>query len=84
MTLLLVDDDVRPSGLLLLRLNLSGFTALVASGPFEGLSIMAQQPARKVDIAVLDFEMRVMNGCALADYLSALPGTQDHPAFRSS
>ena len=68
-TLLLVDDDVQQLELRALVLKMSGFTVLTASSPVEAISIMAQHPAAKVDVAILDYEMPGMNGCVLADYL---------------
>ncbi len=32
---------------------------------------MAQNCGREVDVAVIDYDMPVMNGCVLADYLRA-------------
>jgi DNA-binding NtrC family response regulator len=70
-TLLLVDDDFRQLELLSLVLKMSGFTVLTAASPIEALSILAQPPGRKVDVAILDYEMPTMNGCVLAGYLKA-------------
>jgi CheY-like chemotaxis protein len=73
--LLLVDDDVDQLELRALVLKMSGFTVLTAGSPVEAISMMAQHPTQKVDVAVLDYHMPVMNGCMLADYLrSRYPG----------
>ncbi len=70
-TLLLVDDDIRQLELRALVLKTSGFTVLTAISPVEALAMVAQNCGRKVDVAVLDYDMPVMNGCVLADYLRA-------------
>jgi len=69
-TLLLVDDDIEQLEVRALVLNMSAFTVLTASSPVEAITIMAQLPG-PVDVAILDYEMPVMNGCVLADYLRA-------------
>jgi DNA-binding NtrC family response regulator len=71
MTLLLVDDDINQLKLLALALRMSGMTVLTAGSAIEALSILAEEHARKVDVAVLDYEMPAMNGCVLASYLRA-------------
>jgi two-component system, cell cycle sensor histidine kinase and response regulator CckA len=68
--LLLVDDDAHQLELRALVLKMSGFTVLTAGRAVEAISLLADS-ARKVDVAVLDYEMPVMNGCILADYLRA-------------
>ena len=70
-TLLLVDDDLLQLELRALVLKMSGFTVLTASSPVEAISIVAQQPAHEIDLAIVDYEMPLMNGCVLADYLKA-------------
>ena len=69
--LLLVDDDIQQLEWRTLVLNMSGFAVIPACSPLEAMSIMAQQPAYQVDVAVLDYHMPVMNGCVLADYLKS-------------
>ena len=70
-TVLLVDDDIDQLELLSLVLKTSGFTVLTAAGPAEALSILAQPSGRRVNVAILDYEMPLMNGCVLAGYLKA-------------
>lgn len=70
-TLLLVDDDSCQLKLRSLALKVSGFSVLTACSPIEALSLLAQPCARKVDVAILDYEMPTMNGCVLAGYLKA-------------
>jgi DNA-binding NarL/FixJ family response regulator len=52
-----------------LVLKMSGFMVLTATGPTEAISVMSQHAIRKIDIAILDYNMPVMNGCVLAEYL---------------
>jgi CheY-like chemotaxis protein len=71
-TLLLVDDDVQQSELRALVLKRSGFTVLTANDPVTAISIMAEAAEHgdvAVNVAIVDYEMPVMNGCVLADYL---------------
>ena len=68
-TLLLVDDEPDQLELRALALKAFGFVVLTASRPVEAIAILAQCPARKVDVAILDYEMPVINGCVLAEYL---------------
>jgi CheY-like chemotaxis protein len=70
-TLLLVDDDICQLELRSLVMKRSGFSVLTAASPIEALSLLAQTPGRKVNVAILDYEMPLMNGCVLADYLKA-------------
>ena len=72
---LFVDDEVT-----LLRLGTDlmeecGFAVLVARDPLEAISIMADTV--EIEIAVLDYHMPVMNGCALADRLRSM-----HPELK--
>jgi DNA-binding NtrC family response regulator len=70
-TLLLVDDDANQLELGAMALKMSGFTVLTAVGPIEALLILTQSLGPTVDVAILDYEMPMMNGCVLADYLKA-------------
>lgn len=69
-TLLLVDDDTHQLELRALMLKMSGFTVLTTPSAVDAISILADSVC-KVHLAVLDYEMPVMNGCVLADYLRA-------------
>jgi DNA-binding NtrC family response regulator len=68
-TVLLVDDDVAQLELRVLAMQMSGFSVFSAGSPKDAISIMSQYRRRKVDVAVLDYNMPGMNGCVLADYL---------------
>jgi len=72
--ILLVDDEAQPLELRAQIMKLHGFSVLTADGPVKALSLMAEKAIKKIQIAVLDYNMPGMNGCALAERLrSALP-----------
>lgn len=68
-TLLLVEDDIDQLQLRALILKMSGFTVLTASNPVEAVTIMTHGAGGAVTIAIIDYDMPVMNGCVLAEYL---------------
>jgi len=68
-TVLLVDDDVRHLELRRLAMQMSGFTVINAASPVEAISILNGNSSCNIDVAVLDYEMPLMTGCLLADYL---------------
>jgi CheY-like chemotaxis protein len=68
-TVLLVDDDVRHLELRTRAMRMSGFSVVNASSPLEAISILNEDSSFTVDVAVLDYEMPLMTGCLLADYL---------------
>jgi CheY-like chemotaxis protein len=70
-TLLLVDDDTQQLNLLDLIMKMSGFSVVTANSPIDAISLMNEHTFRKIDVAVIDYEMTEMNGCVLAAYLKA-------------
>lgn len=70
-TVLLVDDDTRHLDLRALTLKMYGFSVVNVTTPQEAISVMNENPSRKIDVAVLDYHMPVTNGCVLAEYLKA-------------
>lgn len=68
-TVLLVDDDTRHLDLRTLAFQTSGFSVITATSPIEAIAIMNQDSGHKIDVAVIDYHMPVMNGCILAEYL---------------
>ena len=70
-TVLLVDDDIRQRSLLALTMKMSGFSVVSASSPIEAISLVNEDSFRKIDVAVIGYHMRVMNGCILTAYLKA-------------
>ena len=69
---LLVDDDLRQLETCACILTMGGFPVLTARGPVEALSLATK--LEEFDVAVIDYEMPVMNGAALAERLkSKLP-----------
>jgi CheY-like chemotaxis protein len=68
-TVLLVDDEPQQLELRAFVLSMAGFSVFTATGPLQALTLVAK--IRDLDIAILDHEMPVMNGCALAQHLRA-------------
>lgn len=69
---LLVDDERHQLELRALILTMAGFSVLTASGPLEALRVIRKN--KDIDIAVVDYEMPIMNGGTLAACLrSKLP-----------
>lgn len=69
---LLVDDDWRQLESCACILSIAGFPVLTARGPVEALSLATTFD--EFDVAVVDYEMPIMNGAALAERLkSKLP-----------
>jgi CheY-like chemotaxis protein len=65
---LLVDDDERQLKLRATILEVYGYSAHTATGASDALSAAERE---HVDIAVVDYNMPMMNGCALASHLKA-------------
>jgi CheY-like chemotaxis protein len=66
---LLVDDECQQLELRAFLLSMAGYSVFKATGPLEALSLAAK--IGDLDIAILDYEMPVMNGCDLAQHLKA-------------
>jgi CheY-like chemotaxis protein len=69
-TVLLVDDDIQHLELRAL-MKTHRFSVITVAGPPEAISIMNQSHLPKINLAVVDYHMPVMNGCILAEYLKA-------------
>ena len=67
---LLVDDDIQPVELRAQVLRTCGFSVMAAYGPVQAMSIFAAN-TETIDVAVLDYQMPIMNGGALADRLKS-------------
>jgi len=65
---LVVDDDERQLKLTATILEVYGYPAHTATGASDALSTAERE---HVDIAVVDYNMPMMNGCALASHLKA-------------
>jgi CheY-like chemotaxis protein len=70
--ILLVDDDAEQLKICSEIIRMRGFSVLAANGAVEAISMMAQKPKGRIDLAVLDYNMPVMNGCALAEQLRSI------------
>jgi CheY-like chemotaxis protein len=68
---LLVDDDIQPLELRAEVLRMNGFSVISAPGGVEAMAIMAASP-EGIDVAVLDYQMPIMNGGVLAKRLRSL------------
>ena len=60
--ILLVDDDAEQLKICSEIIRMRGFSVLAANGAVEAISMMAQKPEGRIDLAVLDYNMPVMNG----------------------
>jgi CheY-like chemotaxis protein len=69
--LVVVDDDVRQLENLALVFKMSGFSVLTFGCPVAALSALATRPGPRLDFAVVDYQMPLMNGSVLAQYLRA-------------
>lgn len=65
---LLVDDDERQLKLRATIMEVYGYLPLTANGAAEAMSILNKE---RVDIAVVDYDMPVTNGCTLASELKS-------------
>jgi len=70
--ILLVDDDAQGLWLRAQVMKLCEFPVVTADGPIEAISLLAEEATEKIDLAILDYDMPVMNGCDLADHLRSL------------
>lgn len=68
-TVLLVDDDASQLEMRALTMKMSGFSVVTATGPAEAISIMNDPTSRRINVAVIDYPMPIMNGCILSEYL---------------
>jgi CheY-like chemotaxis protein len=68
---LLVDDEVQPLELRSHIMELRGFFVLAVDTPLRAIA-MAKESSRKIDVAILDYDMPVMNGCTLAGRLRSI------------
>jgi CheY-like chemotaxis protein len=73
-TVLLVDDEPPQLELRAQVLEMCGFCVLTPCGPVEAMALISGTTER-IDVAILDYHMPIMNGCVLADLLrSHCPG----------
>jgi len=70
--ILLVDDEAQPLELRAQIMKLHGFSVLTADGPIKALSMMVEKSIDRIHIAILDYNMPMMNGCALAHRLRSM------------
>ena len=70
--ILIVDDEIQQLKLRAQIIGMCGFTAITANGPLEAIDIVTANRRVAIDVAILDYNMPVMNGCALAQKLRAI------------
>jgi len=71
LTVLLVDDDAEHLELRAEVMKACGFSVVTAPGPIEAISMIANTVGA-IKVAVVDYQMPLMNGCLLADRLRAM------------
>jgi CheY-like chemotaxis protein len=70
--ILMVDDEIEQLKLRAQVIGMCGFAAITANGPMEAIEIMTARQRGTIDLAILDYNMPVMNGCALAQKLRSI------------
>lgn len=70
--ILLVDDDAEQLKICSEIIRMCGFSVFAANGAVEAISMLAQKLDGRIDLAVLDYNMPVMNGCTLAKQLRSI------------
>jgi len=65
---LVVDDEPLQLDLCSRLMKQSGVSVVTASGPIQAISIV-EEASDKIDVAILDYNMPIMNGCVLAGRL---------------
>jgi len=70
--ILMVDDEIEQLKLRAQVIGMCGFTAITANGPLEAIDIMTARQRGTIDLVILDYNMPVMNGCALAQKLRSI------------
>jgi CheY-like chemotaxis protein len=67
---LLVDDEHQQLELRAAVLRMAGFSVVTAQGPIEALSLATT--IDELDVAIVDYEMPMMNGGVLGEHLKAI------------
>jgi CheY-like chemotaxis protein len=70
--ILLVDDEAQGLWLRAEVMKSCGFPVVTADNPAKAISMMSEPTPEKIDLAILDYDMPLMNGCALADELRSM------------
>jgi CheY-like chemotaxis protein len=68
----MVDDEIEQLKLRAQVIGMCGFTAITASGPMEAIDIVTARQPGTIDLVILDYNMPIMNGCALARKLRSI------------
>jgi CheY-like chemotaxis protein len=67
-----VDDEIEQLKLRAQVIEMCGFAAITANGPMEAIDIMTARQRGTIDLAILDYNMPIMNGCVLAQKLRSI------------
>jgi len=70
--ILMVDDEIEQLRLRAQVIGMCGFAAITTNSPMEAIDIMTAKQRGAIDLAILDYNMPVMNGCVLAQKLRAI------------
>jgi DNA-binding NtrC family response regulator len=70
--ILIVDDEIEQLKLRAQIIGMCGFAAITANGPMEAIDIMSARQRGTIGLAILDYNMPIMNGCALAQKLRSI------------
>ena len=68
---LLVDDEVQHLELRAAVMRMQGLSVITTSGPMETIAIV-MGATEAIDVAVLDYDMPLMNGCLLANHIRSI------------
>jgi CheY-like chemotaxis protein len=68
---LLVDDEPQQLAARAHVMKMYGFSVTTACGPIEAIFILEDALAQ-IDVAILDYDMPIMNGCTLASHIRSM------------
>ena len=68
---LLVDDEAQQLAVRADVMKAFGFSVITACGPIEAIFMLADA-MEQIDVAILDYDMPVMNGCQLAIHIRSM------------
>jgi CheY-like chemotaxis protein len=70
--ILMVDDEIEQLNLRAQVIGMYGFVAVTANSPMEAIDMMTARQRGTINLAILDYDMPLMNGCALAQKLRSI------------
>ncbi len=78
MKILVIDDDIETTTMLLKFFNAKGFSPVVTNDPMEGLNHIRQG---KYDVILLDIHMPIISGIGIIELLAGEQKLQDQNIF---